>query len=234
MAQRTGGRPDLRLVSLARESHALVSLLRELNEHWDRFSAAVVMLMPLTAIFWRQIRFSHKLGLATLFMMLAFIFLPRVLLGSAYADMRISPYLFAVAILAIGPIGEFRERWSTVIAVIGIAFFLARLSVTTHSHAELDAVWRAELHALRPCSTGQPRPDADRHALRRHLAALRTEHLGSMAIVRREAFTNDQWVLPGAQLLSIRYLEAYPFAFDPSQIIRPSFCCAAATSGLMS
>ncbi len=58
----------------------------------------------------------------------------------------------------------------------------------------------------------------------------RMEHLSSMATVRREAFVNDQWVAPGAQLLRIRY--TYPdryfrfFRHDPSQIVRRPDCRA--------
>ena len=50
------------------------------------------------------------------------------------------------------------------------------------------------------------------------------DHLGSMAIVRREAFVNGQWDDPGAQLLSIEYAPAKGYAEDPTQQLRPDGC----------
>ncbi|SMF67143.1 hypothetical protein [Allosphingosinicella indica] len=202
----------------------LVYLLRERWEAWDVASALLVMALPLTAIFWTRIRFSHKLGLATLFLMLAFIGLPRILLGSAYADMRLAPFLFAVAIIAIAPVGEFAKRWSGAIAIFGIAFFAARIAVSTAAFADVDRGWQAQLAAVphiaegsrvlalaeTPCNEVWDRP--------------RFEHLTSFATIRRDAFVNDQWVMPGAQLLRVRYRDGEPFADDPSQILRPPEC----------
>ena len=52
----------------------------------------------------------------------------------------------------------------------------------------------------------------------------RTEHLGAMAIVRRQAFSNDQWAMAGAQLLGVRYVGAPGFDRDPSELITPHKC----------
>ena len=50
------------------------------------------------------------------------------------------------------------------------------------------------------------------------------EHVGSFAIARRDAYTNDQWAMPGAQLIGVKYREGAPFVEDPSQILRPPRC----------
>ena len=49
-------------------------------------------------------------------------------------------------------------------------------------------------------------------------------HLPAMAIVRREAFSNDQWVVPGAQLLTIRFDPGANFIQDASQIVTEFRC----------
>ena len=51
-----------------------------------------------------------------------------------------------------------------------------------------------------------------------------TRHLGGMVIVRRQGFSNDQWTIEGANLLTLKYREAGIFAADPSQIVRPVGC----------
>jgi hypothetical protein len=45
-----------------------------------------------------------------------------------------------------------------------------------------------------------------------------------MATVRRHAFSNDQWVLPGAQLLYVRYKPGWPFIRDASQVVTEHRC----------
>ena len=48
--------------------------------------------------------------------------------------------------------------------------------------------------------------------------------LPSMAIVRKEAFSNDQWPLVGAALLTVDRPGIKYFARDPSQIVRNERC----------
>ena len=45
-----------------------------------------------------------------------------------------------------------------------------------------------------------------------------------MVIVRREGFSNDQWVIEGANLLGLNYRGAGRFAADPSQMVQPNDC----------
>jgi hypothetical protein len=53
---------------------------------------------------------------------------------------------------------------------------------------------------------------------------LRNGHLGAMVVVRREGFSNDQWLLEGVNLLDLKYRAAGYFAADPSQLVRPNNC----------
>jgi hypothetical protein len=45
-----------------------------------------------------------------------------------------------------------------------------------------------------------------------------------MVIVRRNGFSNDQWLLEGVNLLDLKYRAAGYFAADPSQLVRPNGC----------
>jgi hypothetical protein len=53
---------------------------------------------------------------------------------------------------------------------------------------------------------------------------LRNGHLGAMVIVRREGFSNDQWLLEGVNLLDLKYRAAGYYSADPSQLVRPNRC----------
>jgi hypothetical protein len=52
----------------------------------------------------------------------------------------------------------------------------------------------------------------------------RSDHLGAIATVRKEAYTNDHWPMAGATLMKVRYPEAGWFQRDPSQIVRDRGC----------
>jgi hypothetical protein len=50
----------------------------------------------------------------------------------------------------------------------------------------------------------------------------RLDHLPSLAIVRREAFTNDQWTVAGSHLLQVK--PTYRDYVDPSQMVAEPEC----------
>ena len=52
----------------------------------------------LFAIFSRRLTFSRNLVASALFLAIVYILLPRIVFGSAYADMRLAPYIFANSI----------------------------------------------------------------------------------------------------------------------------------------
>ena len=49
-------------------------------------------------------------------------------------------------------------------------------------------------------------------------------HLPAMAIVRRHAFSNDQWTMAGAQLLRVRYRAGWPYIRDPTEVVTARRC----------
>ena len=64
-------------------------------------SLAFAVLVFLFAVFNRKLTLSRNLAFRAIVLAVSFVMLPRIVFGSAYADMRLVPYLFAVALLAI-------------------------------------------------------------------------------------------------------------------------------------
>ena len=163
------------------------------------------------------------LGIAAVALIAAFLLLPRILLGSAYADMRLAPYVVLVAVAALALKSPSR-RQAGVVAGVAVALFAARLAVLTADFARRAAATQHQLAAL-----GHIRPGS-RVFVQVSLQCLgnwvttRMDHLGAMAIVRRGAFANGQWTDPGAQLVRIRYAPARGYAEDPTEILRPFPC----------
>ena len=109
--------------------------------------------------------------------------------------------------------------------IAGTLFFAARTAGTTISMVMYDRSYDANLAAIEHIPHGARlvsfvgRPCVEDWAMSRLL------HLPAMAIVRREAFSNDQWVLPGAQLLTVHYDPGERFFIqDASQIVTEFRC----------
>lgn len=203
-----------------------IYLLSSLRAHWMTFDIACVYLLWGLIAFglggvW--VRMNRTLGIASLMLMIAYALLPRILLNSAYADMRLAPYVLAIGTVAVTL--KSAVRWqSSAVAGVATALYLFRLVVLTVNFAHHDAANARQLAALEHVRPGS------RVYVQVALQCLgqwettRMDHLGAMAIVRRDAFMNGQWADPGAQLLSIKFPAPDDYSRDPSQILRPFRC----------
>ncbi len=190
-----------------------------LRDRWQGFD--LVSLLLLVAVLCVGAR-SPRLGLSPLLgwpaalCLAAFVLLPRLLMGGAYVDMRMIPAAVMLALVAIAPpVGS--PRFGRVLAGMGLAFLVVRLAATTASYVQRDADQARELAAIaaiprgaavlalvaRPCGDPWPRQ--------------RYDALPGIAVVRRDAFVNTHWALPGQQLLDVRYAAAGAYRVDPSQ-----------------
>lgn len=201
----------------------IISVLRDRWMWYDIASLAVILAVLAYASFSRRLTFSRNLAFSALVLALVYALLPWMIFDSAYADMRLAPFVFAVALLAIRFHDDTHMPTARTLAVLGLAFFLVRIGGNTISLAMAAEDQRAKLQALdhvpmgarvaslvgRPCGLGW------------ELA--RNSHLGAMTIVRRHGFSNDQWVIEGMNLLTLRY-DAGVFSSDASEIVRPNNC----------
>jgi hypothetical protein len=198
--------------------------LRDRWKWFDMASVALAFLVLVEALRNPRLAFSRNLAFSGLVLVAGFVLLPRVIFGSAYADMRLVPYILAVLLLAIRFRGPTNLRLGNALAVLALLFCAARLGANTWSFAVAANDQQAKLEALDHVPQGArvvslvQLPCIDVWRLPRN------SHLGAMVMVRREGFSNDQWVIEGVNLLGLRYRAAGYFAADPSQIVRPNNC----------
>lgn len=205
----------------------LAWLTASLRDRWmvfDLLSLAAVILLLVKALRQPTLRFSRNLAASALFLLLIYVLLPRVLLGSAFADMRLAPYMLAVALLAIRMGEGAPPALARRLALAGGAFFLIRIVAATASFYLYDRDHDRELAALDHVPLGARMVSFVGVRCDSGWVSHRKEHLPAFAIVRRAAFSNDQWVMPGAQLLSVDFPAAGAFTNDPSQMVRSDDC----------
>ena len=201
------------------------SALRDRWDLFDRSSIAVVFMMLVVTFARRELGFSRNLGFSAFVLCLCFVCLPRILFGSAYADMRLAPFIFAVALIAIRFRGQTPLRFARMLAAIGLAFYVARIAATSISLALAANQQQRALGAIDHLPVGARVLSLVGTPCGEDWALSRMSHLGGIAIARRNAFENDQWNIAGANLLQVRNPGQYGgFAADPSQIVVSMSC----------
>jgi len=197
-------------------------ILYALRDRWKWVDVpSVLLVFGLLAWAIRSKRFGFSRGLAAAALVLAAIYLllPQRIFGSSYADMRLLPYTIAICIIAIRPREDL--RW---LALAGLAFFGLRMASETVSFALYGAAFDRELAALDHVPKGARLLSLIGTPCRGEWTMTRFDHLSGLAVVRREAFSNDQWSVAGAQLDRSEYYAAGAFRRDPSQIVRLHDC----------
>jgi hypothetical protein len=138
--------------------------------------------------------------------------------------MRLVPYLMAVALLAIRFHGAPDRTTAQVLAVLGLVFFATRTAANTLSLGMAAKDQSAKLEAIEHMPEGARVISLVGMTCQEYWPLLRNGHLGAMVIVRRDGFSNDQWLLEGVNLLDLKYRAAGYYAADPSQLVRPDRC----------
>ena len=109
-----------------------------LRDRWmivDGGMMAVVVFVLFVAVRSPRITLSRNLAFSGLVLAVMFALLPRMIFGSAYADMRLVPFIFAVLLLSIRFKPDAERSAARWFAVAALLFFLTKIVTTTLSLA---------------------------------------------------------------------------------------------------
>jgi len=182
-------------------------LLRMFRDRWeplDIASAGIVLAVPVFALIHPRLALSRNLAFSGLVLAAAYILLPRIVFGSAYADMRLVPFAAAIFVLAVRFKKETQFPLATWLAIAAVGFMVIRVGANTASMAIAGRKQAEQLKSLDSIEYGSRLAvlvwdKCEQWSLRR------SDHLGAIATVRKEAYTNDHWPMAGATLLQVRY-----------------------------
>lgn len=198
-----------------------------LRDRWallDIASTAVLLLILFKGFRDPAIEYSRNLGLSALFLLTVYILLPRIVFGSAYADMRLAPFMVAIAVIALRPRPGLSIRHASTLAALGMAFFLVRVVSTTASFVLYSKSYDRAFAVIDRVPRGAKMVTFVGRSCRDDWAYSRLEHIPGIALERKLIFANDQWSMAGAQTLTTHYPIARRFAHDPSQIVTDRWC----------
>ena len=198
-----------------------------LRDRWQLVDVAILVSIGLcgaAALATRWFTLSRNLAFSALVLAVAFVLLPWTVFGSAYADMRLAPFVLAVLVLAIRTKKKPPHRLAAALAIVATSLFVAKIAVTTISLAIASDRQERQLTALDHVPRGASLVYLVGQPCRNIWPLFRESHLGAMAIVRRHAFSNDQWAVDGANLLTVHYGPAGYFRADASQMVSADRC----------
>jgi len=196
------------------------------RDRWQLFDLScvgIVILILLKGLRDSTVEYSSRLGISALFLLGIYLLLPQTVFGSTFADMRLVPFMLAVAMVALRPRDGIPLQRATLVAVLGMSFFGMRMAATAASYWLYDRTYQRELVALDHLPIGARLLTLVGESCQEWKMS-RLRHLPALALERRMAFANDQWSMEGAQLLTVRYDQAGPFAQNPSEIVTDSHC----------
>lgn len=201
----------------------IVNVLHDRNLVYDRLSAILLLLLLLRVIFSPSLRFARDMKPAIVILCLLFIVFPKAIFGSLFSDMRLVPYIFAIAIISIAPPTGLQFRTVQWIAVAALAFCVVRIGGATVSYAKFDADIQRELKALDVMPENARLLSFVNDDCGYEGTVNRKGHLPSLALVRNNAYANDQWAADGAQLLRSK-INAPGYEIDGSQFLPSRLC----------
>jgi hypothetical protein len=198
----------------------IASLLREQGSAYDLLGAILLVALVWLGLRSPALQVDRPLAWAAAMGALAWLLLPYRLLGGAYVDMRMTPYVVALLIVAIRPRSK---RLAGPLAIAATGFFLLRIATT--SWVFLGAAAAQERAAA--VADRLPRGAAVLVAVRepcRGWSNSRLAHVPGLAVARRDIFENGEWTLAGQQLLRDRHPRAGTYRADPSQMVYDPGC----------
>ncbi len=197
----------------------LIWTLRDQNVWLDTVSLLLAIGLLYFGIRSRDARCDPALLVAAASFLVLILLMPAQMFGSVYADVRVWPIVFIVGLTAIAPTDRMGHG-AGVIAGVALAVFVIRIVAMVVGFAAYDSSYAQHLQALKEVSRGASIAVLTRPPSCEKWRAPRMAHLGSLAIVRRDAFVNSQWDASGGQqLLTPIGARGTAFNADPSQYI---------------
>lgn len=197
-----------------------------LRAEWREFDIICVGIVILAAL-WLVIDWRFKKNWAFLLaagaLLVLSIALPATVLSSYFADVRLYAPLLMIAFLGVSQMTPGAGRF---VLIAGASLFLVRVAETSIGWHQRGTEMEQDLAALNHVPMGA------RIAVLSHSTECGVwplagrNHAASLAIVRRHAFVNTEWDIPGQHLMRPIYNAVYGFNDSRTvDLFNPAYGC---------
>jgi hypothetical protein len=201
----------------------LISIQRLAGEEMDKLCAAGLLLAVIAGIALPRIKMNRRIGLAAAIAFAAFLLLPKQVFGSVFADMRLAPYVVMLGLLALDD-GKLQRTTRVSLMLLALAFLVTRLTLTGIVYQDREHALDGQLGALSVIPERARIATLIEIPCQSEWALPWFSHIGSMAIVRKHAFANDQWANASMNPLQVHFAAAGSYATDDRQLYFPARC----------
>jgi len=204
----------------------LVWIASSLRYAW-KITDILSIIFIIFLIFWalreERLHCNAILLTAALLSLACYLLLPMFVMGSAFADMRLAPYTIALCLVAIScePLPKHKLK---ILTALSFSFLIFRTSIIYFSYIEQNKVVQAHLLAVDKIPPGSKLAVLVVKPCNNPWALPVIDHVGSLAMVRRNIFVNDQWAGAGVNPLRVTFAAGGRFVQDPSQIVQANGC----------
>lgn len=177
--------------SVVRKYALLMIALKNDNDWADVGAAMLIFSVLALSIIRKDMKFDVRLASVGLAMLVTFIAMPDGLMGSGFVDLRIGPYAIALLALAVRP--QENTAFTRTVCAIALCLFVARTIYVTASYVRISNQQEQQMLALEHVPLGSRVFGLARMDCIGDWGSDRMDHVNRMAVVRRQAFTNDTW-----------------------------------------
>lgn len=169
-------------------------------------------------------RWSWPRLLPGLAVFVLFVVIPSDINGSAFVDQRLLP-VAAMLLLGLQDWSAAPSSRARFVVTAGAALLGLRLVVMSLSFVDYAEDYKRQLGALDRVAHGSRILAFVEHScLEERWRNSRTDHLASLASIYREAWVNDNWAVPGLDMLRPQFRPARYFTADPSEFVWSRNC----------
>jgi hypothetical protein len=206
---------------LGQKAAWLIGIQRLSWEWTDKVCAGLLVAAVYVGLRSPRTAVDRTMALAAAIALAAFLLLPGQIFGSVFADMRLAPYTVMLGLLALRDTGDARS--GKVLMTLALAFLALRLALTGYVYAEREADLERQLAALDAIPEHARLATLVEVPCHEEWALPWFSHIGSVALVRKHAFANDQWANSSMNPLRVGF-PAGRFAADDRQLFFPARC----------
>lgn len=181
--------------------------------------AAIVLLGTFLGARWTLRRLLLPLSVFVLFAVI-----PSDIQGSALIDIRLLPVAFMLA-LGLQDWSKAPPRTARIVLLTGIGVLAVRLAAIGVGFVGYREDYARQLAALNHVEHGSRVLVFVQHScMEEGWRNTRRDHIASLVSIYREAWTNDNWAVPGLHMLRTNFRPARYFAADPSTFVWSRGC----------